>query len=200
MIGLYSNNAERFLLVKDDQWIGLQTARILSSKFFISVFNFENKKINNTNCINWGLKNPGLAMLDRQIPAMKFIENQVVDLKKPPLDIPKEIFIRYQKYATFCYNVTFASRITDALLNHGNQDYFLSLLDITPDLKIYSDDTGLPVPFLTQIDKTLYMSTSIDEARQNIDNIFLTETNMVSQLKFYKSTFYSYLKTYESIL
>lgn len=200
MIGLYSNNLERFLLVKPDQFIGLHTAKLLSSKFFISVFNFQNKKINNENCKTWSLKNPGLAMLDRQIPRMKFIKNQLIDLKSLPLDISEDIFINYQKFSNFCYNVVMASRITDATLNSSNQDYFMSLLDIHLNLKIYSDDTGLAIPFLTQIDKILYMSMSIDEAKTLISNIFLSDTNMISNLKIYKKTFYHYLNYYESIL
>jgi hypothetical protein len=147
MIGIYSNNLERFLLIKDDRWISLQTGKILSSKFLLSLFEFDNANIDNNNCGTWSIKDPSIAMLDKPIPRIKHIEDLVFDTLTPSPDIPHSIFLEYQDYCNFAYNIVLSSRLTDASLNSSDQKYILSLVSDNISLSALSDDTGLARPF-----------------------------------------------------
>jgi hypothetical protein len=200
MIGVYSNNLERFLLIKDDRWISLQTGKILSSKFLLSLFEFDNNKINNNNCSTWGIKDPNVAMLDKPIPRIKYIEDQLFDTLTLSPDIPQSVFLEYQDYCNFAYNVVLSSRLTDASLNSSDQKYILSLVSDDIPLSTLSDDTGLAKPFLWHIDHILYFSSSKQEALEKISEIFKENTNMISSLNSYKQTFYTYLKKYETTI
>lgn len=198
MIGIYSNNLERFLIIKDDRWISLQTGKILSSKFLLSLFEFDNNDINNNNCNTWSIRDPSVAMLDKPIPRIKYIEDQLFDTLAPVTDISPSVFLEYQEYCNFVYNVVLSSRLTDANLNSSDQKYILSLVSDNIPVSTLSDDTGLAKPFLWHIDHILYFSSTKEEALEKISNIFKENTNMVSSLNLYRQTFYNYLTKYET--
>ena len=190
MIGFYSINLERFFLIEDDRWLSLTAAKILSSKFLICVIEFDGKKCNNSNCHTWGVKDTSLIFSDLQLPRLQILNDQVIDKTTCTTDLSVETFKNYQKYCKFTYDVIRASRMTDALLNGNDQSYILSLFDKIPDgLQIFKDDTGLHNSFLTDIDKILYFSHTVQEAKTKIDTLFLTKTDMVSNFCRYKKNF-----------
>ena len=201
MFGIYSNNLERFLIINNDLFLTIQTAKLLSSKFCLSVCKINNSIcIDNSNCLTWSLTDPSMAAADRQIPRLTIIDNNLFDTKTYPA-IPKELLFEYHEFCKLVYNIVKASRITDALLNSNDQSYFLRLLDIQdPTIVSLSDESGLEIPFLLQIDKVLYMSTSIKEINENIEEIFFQYTTLPSNVALYKKTFYHYLDNHETIL
>lgn len=198
MIGFYSINFERFLLVSEDRWISLISGRLLSSKFSLSLIEFDDSKLSNENCHTWGIKDTGLILSDRQLPRLQILKDQVIDKQTSCVDISLETFYRYKEYCKFVYNVVLSSRMTDALLNSCDHNSVFTLFDtVSSDIQTPNDDIGLSVPFLMQIDKILYWSESIDEAAEKITNIFRQKTNMVSNFENYKKTFFQYLHRYE---
>ena len=92
MIGFYSVNLERFLIVKDDRWISLIAGKILSSKFLLSLIEFDSTKINNSNCHTWGVKDTSLIISDRQLPRLQILDNQIIDKEISNVDIPSDLF------------------------------------------------------------------------------------------------------------
>lgn len=199
MIGLYSINLERFLLVKEDRWIMLIAAKLLSSKYTLSVVEFENSMINDTNCYTWGIKDSGQIASDRQIPRLQILEgNEILDKKNSCPDVYGNQFDECRKYCDFVYKTVLSSRMVDALLNTNDQKYILSLFNKTPnELQITSDDTGLDDSFLINIDKILYFSQTIDEAKILILQLLETQTNMVSNFNNYKKIFRNFLEQNE---
>jgi hemolysin activation/secretion protein len=199
MIGLYSNNLERFLIIKDDRWMSLQTGKILSSKFLLSLFEFDNNSnIDNSNCRTWSIRDTSTAMLDKPIPRIKHIEDQLYDTLTMSPDISSSVFLEYQEYCNFVYNVVLSSRLTDANLNSSDQKYILSLVSDNISVSTLSDDTGLAKPFLWHIDHILYFSSTKEEALKKISNLFDENLDIISLLNLYKQTFYDYLKKYET--
>jgi hypothetical protein len=201
MIGFYSTNLERFLMIKDDRWISLIVGKLLSSKFSISLIEFDSDEITNSNCQYWSLKDPSMIFSDRQLPRLQLLDNQLINKKTYALDISYDLFLNYQKFSNFVYGVVLATRMTDAVLNSNDQNFILSLFDNVPlELKKTSDDVGLSSSFMNSIDKIIYFSTSIEEAQTKIKDFFENKTNMVSNFKNYKKTFYYYLSQYETNL
>jgi len=201
MFGIYSNNLERFLIINNDLCLTMQTAKLLSSKFCLSVCKINNSScIDNSNCLTWSLTDPSMAVADRQVPRLTIIDNNLFDTKTYPA-ISKEVLFEYHQFCKSVYNIVKASRITDALLNSNDQSYFLKLLDVQDSTIVsLSDDTGLEVPFLLQVDKILYMSTSIKEINEKIEKIFIQYTSLPSTVALYKKTFYYHLDNHEIIL
>jgi hypothetical protein len=199
MIGFYSINFERFLFIAEDKWIALIAGRLLSSKFSLSLIEFDNSELSNENCHTWSIKDTGMILSDRQLPRLQILEDQVIDKQKPCTDISLENFYRYKEYCKFVYNVVLSSRMTDALLNSCDHNYILSLYtDVSDNVEQPYDDTGWNISFIRQIDKILYWSESIDEAMNEINNIFRIKTDMVSNYNNYKKTFFGYLNSYEA--
>jgi hypothetical protein len=202
MIGIYSNNLERFILIKKDLWVTLSTARLLSSKLCLTVFLIElDSNITNNNCLTWGLVNPELAVSDRQLARLSIIQSHdIVDLKSFSPDIDRNKMLDYHQFSEFVYASLESAWITDALLNPGDQKFFINLIDPEFTLTQVSDNTGMDESFLYQINKILYLSNNKQEALASFENLFIQDTIMPTNLRLYRNIFNNYLKKNEIIL
>jgi len=200
MYGIYLNNISRFLLISNDLWMLMHTANLLSSKFTLCVCLISKEiQIDNTNCLTWTLEDPSMAATDRQIPRLRIINDKLKDtgvileneewLSNQGLSTLK-LATEYQDFAKFVLAVSQASRMTDALLNSNNQQYFLNLLDSTEDITSLRDETNLPGGFLHSIDKILYLANSKEDALQKMSMLIPEDSDRL--LSAYRNTFLNF--------
>lgn len=175
--GIYSSNLERFLLIDNDLWPLLHTARLLSSKLFLSVCNIDSSvPINNDNCISWSLIDPTIPKTDMQLAKLVDVGSGLENLGDLFIDVSKQKLKEYQYYSRFVLSAVKSAWLTEAVLNSSQQTYFLKLLDIKEDFYKVDDDSGIKNGFLFNIDKILYLSETAEECLDKIDVLLNDQT------------------------
>lgn len=198
---IYSNNLERFLLVKNDLWTTFHSAKLLSSKLCLTVCEVNsNTNLTNSNCLTWSLEDTNLALSDRQVPRLLRLDRAVIDLKLPAVDMVYDKIVAYKNFSNFVYNCVNAAWYTDALLNTSNQKYFLDILDLDSNLEFSYDPLITGKSFLKEVDKILYLSNSKEEITDGLQDFFNQKSKDPVTLNLYKKTFFQLINNYEAIL
>jgi hypothetical protein len=188
---IYSNSDDRFLLISDDLWTTMHTAKMLCSKMSLSVCNLgEIEDIENV--LLWGLSDPNESNSGQQHPAYCIIKKGIEYKGNPEVDF--NILNEHQRYVLFVNKAVRASWLTDALFNNTNQDYYLSLLG---ERKFHTvkDDSGVRDGFLFSIDRVLYTSMTQEEAELRfMQEVFdFEKSSRPTSLKLYSEKFHSIL-------
>lgn len=167
--GLYCNSLERFLLVKDDLWLVLHSAKLLSSKLSSCVCPIYDEDMNNENCYTYGLVKPSEAKQNVQMPQYVSITSGE-ELKGPPADIELEMLNQHKKFINYLFLVVQASWIADAELNDSDHYNFASLITDN-EFVLENDNSGLENGFKKSIDKILYTANTVDEIKKRVKSI-----------------------------
>lgn len=189
--GIFAPGLDRFVFVDDtDHWMMLETAEILSSKlptilYLLPTLDFD---LNNDNCLNYTVYNKTqervghrLTSIARQNPLLLVLnENNKIVFEGMAEDYQsegkQEILKRLQEYAHFALKQITAINITDAMLNHSsNRTFFEKYAKNTDDIKFktLADRSTISEGVLKEIRHAIYVSITIDEAREKITQLWL---------------------------
>lgn len=191
---IYLNSAERFILVLDDLWVCLHSAKLLSSKMSLCVCDISQYQvIPNDQCLTWSLLDSSESKQNQQHPSLSIIKKGIVK-RGLPLDLNVEGLRQDKEFVEFLTKVLKAALLVDALYNNVNQKFYLDLLD-ERDLSTVHDDSGVKGGFLRKVNKILYLSKSIDEVRLQLHAILNDEhSSRPTNLKMYKTAFMNFLE------
>jgi len=194
--GIYSNNLERFFLVSDDCWMTMHSAKLLSSKFSLTVCAIDkNIPINNSNCIWWTLTDASITKADKQSPRLSIAGNKLEQLENFIVDTTKEKLEEYQEISQFVIQVVEAAWLTHALVTFSDHKQYMTLIDADPMFISMHDDSGIDGGFLNGVDKILYTCTDKKSAELALDHLVNDTVNnkMPTYLSYYKNIFKSQL-------
>ena len=186
---IFSPGIDRFILVDEkDFWVTLQTAELLSSKLPTICYLLPptNDDINNTNCINYTIKNkinqkigPSFIIAARQNPMLKFLydEDEIIDCGIPEdyknnFTIVEEILI----YAKFVQEQVYVLKILDEFYNFSNTKKFAELYidqEWVNNVSTKNDRSVSDKGIFFELRKILYLSDSIEEATDKIIDFWL---------------------------
>jgi hypothetical protein len=199
---VYSLGIDRFIFVSEfDPWSVLRTAKLLYHKLPLQVFVFTEKSppIDNSNCFQWTIVNKG-TLSNAETPTLKIVDFQkdVVDKGLPnhcPLTL--EELRKDQEFAVFILRACHALRLTDAILNNGDYQFYLKFF---PDIKkqiqfsYYDDPTHWPGGFVQVIEGVLFHSNSIEEVKLKLEQLLpMDERKAASTLLNYSAIFFKLL-------
>lgn len=170
--GIYCNSLERFIYVGDDLWLQMHCAKLLSGKMSLCVIDILNQDLDKLDYYSYGLKNKSQAKQNVQFPQLVLDTDGEVYLG-PPLDIELEEFDRQKKFVNYLIKVANACWIADAMLNTGDHNLVLDLLQVK-NLRKVADDSGIENGFIRNINTILYTSNTKQEIKDRINNIFST--------------------------
>ena len=200
---IYAPGVDRFIVLDNfDPWLTLTTARILSSKLptMVLLLGSKIKHFDNTECLEWSVLNKKNLSINgstvgRQFPGfVPLLEEDSVEKLGWPSDYSnlerKKILIDLQEYALFTLRTVYAVTIADAMRND------LPLYEILETVGLEHTLENLDLPYdysksnigiKKNILKILYLSESIDEALKEIENLWISFGNDLTN---YKDTFY----------
>lgn len=190
---IYLNSIERFILILDDLWISVQTAKLLSSKMSICVCDISNfQQIENTDSLSWCLNDSSESKQNQQHPSLSIINNGIFN-KGLPLDISLDLLKVQKQFVEYVADVCRSAMLVDALLNNVNQKFYLDLLGDS-NFEVVDDDSGINGGFLKTVNTILYLSKTVTEIETKL-NLILNDpkSNRPSNLKLYRELFYSYM-------
>jgi hypothetical protein len=181
--GIYSVGFDRFLLVDDkDVWVMLEAAEILSSKISTVVYIIPNDatELTSLNCTEFSLldkrsqKTATTPLLFSALtPSLRtLLENSLI---RTDNNVPNEII----EYLEFVYLHCFALNFTEAIAKYDeNAKFSKKYLDNTWTKALSINDTrdNLEGGLYFQIRKILYLSTSVAEAEEKINSIWLNHS------------------------
>lgn len=190
---LYLNSIERFILINDDIWTSMNTAKVLSSKMCLCVCEISNQNLDNDSCLEWGLVDSSESKQTQQHPSLSIIKKGAC-YRGYPVDIASERLIYDKKFVEFVYRITKASMLVDALMNNVNQKFYLELLDENEIMSV-NDDSGIKGGFLKNVNKILYLSNSVDEISEKLNVMFDDkQSDRPTNLMNYKKMFDTFFK------
>jgi hypothetical protein len=193
MFAIYLNDYERIAAIDSNLWIAHSAAKVLSSKFSLSIVEISNvDSINNDNCLEWTLSSIDLP-ISVQYPKLVIPSSLKIVKVGNPAGIDILILEKSRQYILKSVKIIQAAKITDALLNNADRLYFQRLLEVDGILST-PDDSGIAKGFLFSIEQAVYLSAGLDELENNIQHL-LTDQNSIfpRNLLLYKNTFYKYL-------
>jgi hypothetical protein len=190
--GMYCQIFDRWLIIDPyDHWITLETARLLSSKVtsIIYILPSDADYITNNNCLEYSLlhktkqvKGIHPDLYRGQLPILKVIDgkNQVVHKglhEEYKSGEPLEYLKNLKKYADFVQHFVYALKLLESQNYDDNRTFAESI--ISPDwLKPVSsrvDRSDVEIGVIKTIRQILYFSTTPEEARTSIDNLWKQE-------------------------
>lgn len=152
-----------------------RTARILSSKMSLCIVPLKSEDINNDNCYQYGLVNPGESDQGQQHPLYVQETSGEIYLGDPT-EIDLNIFLEHRKYCLFVFDTLIKIHLIDSLTNTNNHDYFLDLVD-EYQIKRTRDASGYHEGFKRGIEKILYLTKTEKEAKERIEKFLSDEKN-----------------------
>jgi hypothetical protein len=187
--GIFAPGLDRFILIDDlDHWMVLETAEILSSKIPTMVYILPalDVDINNSNCLNYTLYNKTeerigsrLTSIGRQNPALRILHNSgTLACDGLPNDYQskekQEILSRLQQYAQYVLKQVYAINMAEVMCNPCDNKNFLDKYVVEyPDFKTMVDRSTTSNGVFNKLRNVLYLSTTIEEAEQQIINVWL---------------------------
>jgi len=187
--GLFIPGLERFILIDDlDLWSVLHAAKLLSSKFQSLVFPMDNETpVFTHTCLNYGIqRNIGFPIIN-QTPLLKerLTLHEVVKVG-PPIDRLDDLeqLVKEQEYCYFVLKTVQALRVIDGLYTNLDNRFYAKFFDV--ELLYNEDETGIPNGFVAEVEKIIYLSSTIDEATKQIENIFARPTSKPYFMNIYK--------------
>jgi hypothetical protein len=204
--GIYCQIFDRWLMLDDyDYWITLQTAQLLSSKIATTVYVLPKitSGMTNDNCLNYMVFNKtaekrGAAadLITSQIPTVKVLNDatQLVEV-----GLPKEFdtgsrydkLIQLKEYAEYVNRCVYALSLSNTIVNYVDNKTFAEQYlpnDWLNGVTLYRDATKFEDGVIKEVKKQLYMSNSVEEARDNIKGVWEKDYNKVVTLanEYYK--------------
>lgn len=177
--GIYSTGFDRFILVDDkDIWIMLETAELLSSKLstVVYVLPLESKEITNENCTGYSLNNKTShktgstsLLFSAMIPSVRNLSGS--PFVKKENTVPQNI----SKFVEFVYVHTFAINLTESITRYDENSKFAKKYleaEWFKDLKLTTTRDDLTEDLYFYLRKTLYLSQTIDEAEEKINQLW----------------------------
>jgi len=202
---LFAPPLDRFLIVDNlDPWLLFETGKIISSKIINVSYILKADELTNDNCLNYGTRHKrneimyGSSSMSsiKQSASMAFLkENEIVDKgwsKEFDTVDRKKAVLDLQEYALFVLQCIHAITIAESYRNLWPESKYLE--DFFPntspaEFKIKFDPTEAPRGMMHEIKNILYHSSSITEARSNIDKAWIeySQTDNAS----FRGLFYS---------
>jgi len=204
--GIYCQIFDRWLMLDDyDYWITLQTAQLLSSKIATTVYVLPKMSngMTNDNCLEYMIFNKtaekrgaSADLITSQIPTVKVISDssQVMHV-----GLPKEFdagsrhdaLIKLKEYAEYINRCVYALNLANTIVNYVDNKSFAETYlpnEWTENVTMYRDASKFEDGVIKEVKKQLYMSSSVDEARDNIKGVWEKDYNKVVSLanEYYK--------------
>lgn len=193
---IYSTNFDRILLLDNDLWPLMHTAKLLSSKLSLCVIGYNTDLIINEPCINWTCNKFSEIKMDKQSPRLSFVKNFLEITENDP--IIEQDLVRYHEFSKFVLKIVKVSRYTDFLLNSVNHTFYDNILKTKEDLIKISDDSGIDQGLLCSIDQFLFLENDKSSIMNLISEMFENKNSYApTWLKNYKNTFFDILEKYE---
>ena len=192
--GLYMPAVDRFLLVDPYDPLGaLHAAKLLSGKVPLSVYSLPSgHSLTNRNCLLWSLRAKTVHLSEAMKPTLCELEENSLSEEGAPADFSD--LVREQEFALFVWRASYALRLTDAQCNKSDHQFFLKLFsDEMGNLPLACniDDTRWPNGFVSAVEKILYLSTTVGQAKEKLAK--LLPTKKVGKLSLYSTCFFSHL-------
>lgn len=186
--GIYSLILDRFILVDDrDLMLVMKTANILLSKLQTLVYCLPaDHPLTNDNCIDYSIHNKtnqkiatsaalvaGTYPLLRQLPNNATIVNSGV-----PEDFKsfQDQLSNIKNYAAFVNQCNYAINLTQMIFDFDSNNIYAKNFvpaDWTEQFVIDQDRSNLPQGIFFELQKTLFLSQSIEEATDKIHKLWL---------------------------
>jgi hypothetical protein len=199
---IYSMGIDRVFFVSDfDLWITHQTAKLLYHKLLLHVFLFTEEvvSIDNSNCFNW-TRVEKEDFVDPQTPTVKIVNfKDSLSEKGFPANCPLtlEQLRKDQEFALFVLHACYAMRLTDAILNQGDSQFYLKFfpnIEKKINFNYYADPTHWPGGFVQVIERVLFQSNSIEELKSKFKQLLpLNNQNVSPALLNYSVIFFKLL-------
>lgn len=192
--GIYVSGLERFILVDGlDLWSTMYAAKLLSSKFHSLVFPIDgNIDIELHTCLNFKPINNSDFPYEGQPPVLKDrITTETIQKLGPPKNQDLKKLIHDQEFCLFVLRISQAIKIIEGMFSNTNHRFYKNFFpeSVTQYLKHGEDESMVGDGFVMEIEKLLYYSTSIDEAKKQIDLIFTENKKRPYSMKRYTALF-----------
>jgi len=202
---LFAPPLDRFLIVDNlDPWLLFETGRILSSKIINVAYILKADELTNENCLNYGTEhnrneaNYGASSMSsiKQSASMAFLKQNNIVHKgwstEYATDDRRQAVLDLQEYALFVLQCVHAITIAESYKNLWPESKYLEEFfpDNAPEeFKTKFDPTTAPRGMMHEIKNILYHSSSLQEARANIDQAWIdySQTDNAN----FRSLFYS---------
>lgn len=196
---IYCPAFDRFLLTDyHDFSVTLKTAQILSSKVASTVYVYaRNSDMTNENCLDYGLENKteekkgGTSSLySGQLPIVQLLNSDIIGNLGWPVDYEtderREALHNLKNYAHFVHRMSYA--ITLSQMTRGFYDNQSFSREFFPaewlqDRATYVDTSELEHGLFNEIKKTLYFSNTIEEAKKQIDELWVQKGFRMNTIK-----------------
>lgn len=209
----YSPGVDRIFAVDTlDPYTSLEIAQILSGKMpaiaVLVLSKNDTMDINNFNCIEYTIKNKNpvvghaALLFSRQMPVLRRFENNelIKETAFPPdYDNNENLntFLMFHEYAKFTIRAWHAAKTTDSIhnwlpMNRYAQDFFLDCLPQDFSTPHDNLNSASSIGVIAEIKKILYFSDSIEEALDQIADVWRNNDTPLSQ--HWRQRFYALLE------
>lgn len=186
--GIYSLALDRFILIDDrDLMLIVKTANILLSKLQTLVYCLPiNHVLTNENCLDYSIYNKtnqkiatSAALVSGTYPLLRqFPTNATILESGVPEDFKllEEQLYNIKNYAAFVNKCNYAINLTQMIFDFDSNNIYSNNFvpaDWTNHFVIDQDRSKLPQGVFFELQKTLFLSQSIEEATDNIHKIWL---------------------------
>jgi len=201
--GIYCHAFDRWLLIdQHDLWATLETAKLLSSKIASTVFVLPNEStdINNDNCLDYSIfdkskyiKGNHPELIKGQTPITTIISDpSQIFFQGVPEDFKEgdalNKLIELKEYANFVFHSVCAANFVSSTNMHDNASFAQTVFpeEWTNLVDSQYDRSQMKDGIIAELKRILYLSMSVDEAKNKISELWITSQATAFSDGYYK--------------